>query len=68
MPYFIFLALWDGVLLGLGISFLHFGWPVVRDASPDSRVRAYAMYLSVGWLMVFWWPQLNINFPNATHP
>jgi hypothetical protein len=34
MPYFIVLALWDGVLLGLGISFLLFGWPVIRDVSP----------------------------------
>jgi len=34
VPYFIFLALWDGVLLGLGISFLLFGWPVIRDVPP----------------------------------
>ncbi len=64
MPYFIVLALWDGVLLGLGISFLLFGWPVIRDVSPDSRVRAYAMYLSIGWLMVSWWPHLNLHRHN----
>jgi hypothetical protein len=43
MPYFLLLALWDGVLLGLGVLVLLFGWPVIRRVSPDSRVRAYAI-------------------------
>ena len=64
MPYFIVLVLWDGVLLGLGISFLLFGWPVIRDVSPDSRARAYAMYLSIGWLMASWWPHFNLHRHN----
>ena len=64
LPYFLLLALWDGVLLGLGISFLLFGWPVIRRVSPDSRTRAYAMYLSIGWLMVSWWPHLNLHRHN----
>jgi hypothetical protein len=43
IPYFLLLALWESVLLGLGISFLLFEWPVIRRVSPDSRVRAYAI-------------------------
>lgn len=64
MPYFLLLALWDGILLGLGVSFLLFGWTVIRKVSPDSRTRAYAMYLSIGWLMVSWWPHLNLHRHN----
>jgi hypothetical protein len=66
MPYFLFLALTDAVLLGLGVSFLLFGFPVMRRVSPDSRLRAWAMYLSIGYLMVSWWPHLNMHAHNGT--
>src|SRR5215212_2777966 len=65
MPYFLFLALTDAVLLGLGISFLLFGFPVMRKVSPDSKIRAWTMYLSIGYLMVSWWPHLNLHTHNG---
>ena len=65
LPFFIFLALMESVLLGLGISFLLFGLPVVRAVSPDSKARAWAMYLSIGWLMVSWWPHDNLHIHNG---
>lgn len=52
------------MLLGLGASFLLFGWPVIRRVSADSRLRAWAMYLSIGWLMISWWPHLNMHRAN----
>ena len=65
MPFFLFLALTDALLLGLGVSFLLFGFPVMRRVSPDSRLRAWAMYLSIGYLMVSWWPHLNMHAANG---
>jgi hypothetical protein len=65
MPFFLFLAVGDAVLLGLGVSFLLFGYPVMRQVSPDSKVRAWAMYLSIGYLMVSWWPHLNLHSHNG---
>jgi hypothetical protein len=67
LPFFIFLALMESVLLGLGISFLLFGLPVVRRVSPDSKARAWAMYLSIGWLMVSWWPHDNLHISNGNN-
>jgi hypothetical protein len=61
MPFFMFLAALDAILLGLGVSFLVFGLPLLREVSPDSRARAWAMYLSIGYLMVSWWPHLNLH-------
>jgi hypothetical protein len=61
MPYFMFLAALDAILLGLGVSFLVFGFPILREVSPDSQARAWAMYLSIGYLMVSWWPHLNLH-------
>ena len=65
LPFFIFLALMESVLLGLGISFLLFGLPIVRSVSPDSRARAWAMYLTIGWLMISWWPHDNLHIHNG---
>jgi hypothetical protein len=65
IPHFIFLAVGDALLLGLGVSFLLFGFPVMRHVSPDSKLRAWAMYLSIGYLMVSWWPHLNLHASNG---
>src|SRR5918992_6145800 len=65
LPHFIFLAVGDALLLGLGVSFLLFGFPVMRRVSPDSKLRAWAMYLSIGYLMVSWWPHLNLHSFNG---
>ena len=67
LPYFLFLAVGDALLLGLGISFLLFGFPVMRKVSPDSRLRAWTMYLSIGYLMVSWWPHLNLHVHNGSN-
>lgn len=66
MPFFLFLAAGDAILLGLGVSFVLFGLSVLRQVSPDSRLRAWAMYLSIGYLMISWWPHLNMHAHNGT--
>ncbi len=65
VPHLLFLAATDAVLLGLGVSFLIFGLPVLRKVSPDSKLRAWAMYLSIGYLIVSWWPHLNMHALNG---
>jgi hypothetical protein len=60
-----FLGLTDALLLGLGVSFLIFGLPVLRRVSPDSKARAWAMYLSIGYLTVSWWPHLGMHASNG---
>ena len=66
IPFLVLLGVGDAVLLGLGVSFLVFGYPVLRRVSPDSRTRAWAMYLSIGYLMVSWWPHLGMHASNGT--
>ncbi len=58
IPFLLFLSLVQATVLGLGVSFLAFGLPVMRRISPDSKVRAWAMYLSIAYLMVSWWGQV----------
>ena len=65
IPYFVLLAAWDAVFLGVGVAFLLFGMPVLRKVSPDSSVRAWVMYLSIGILTVSWWTHLNMTASNG---
>ena len=65
LPHFLFLGASDAILLGLGVSFLLFGYPVLRKVSFASKARAWAMYLSIGYLMVSWWPHLGMHASNG---
>jgi hypothetical protein len=67
VPFLLFLSLVQATVLGLGVSFLAFGLPVVvHRISPDSKLRAWAMYLSIGYLMLSWWPHINMHAHNGT--
>ena len=39
--------------------------PVIRRVYPDSKVSAWAMYLTIGYLMVSCWPHLNMHAANG---
>jgi hypothetical protein len=33
----------------------------VRGVSADSKLRAWLMYLSIGWLLISWWPHGHLH-------
>ncbi len=33
----------------------------MRRASPNSKLMVWAMYLSIGWLLVSWWPHSHLH-------
>ena len=61
LVFFILLEAIQSLAFGLGISFLLFGLPTVRRVSPNSRLMAWSMYLSIGWLLVSWWPDGHLH-------
>jgi hypothetical protein len=65
LPYLIALDVMQSLFLGLGVSFVLFGLPIMRRISPDSKTRAWAMYLCIGWLMLSWWPHIGMHVHNA---
>lgn len=65
MPFFIVLAAIESMILGLGVSFLLFGFPLISRISPGSKPLAWGMYLSIGWWMVSWWPHDNLHIHNG---
>ena len=66
IPFLLFLSLVQAAVLGLGVSFLAFGLPMMSRISPESKVRAWAMYLSIAYLMISWWPHTNMHVHNGT--
>jgi hypothetical protein len=65
LPFFIFLAVFEALTFGLGISFLLFGFAPLRRAVGGSALRTWAIYLSIGWLLVSWWPHDNLHIHNG---
>jgi hypothetical protein len=64
IPYFILLSVFDSLFFGLGIAFTLFGWPMVRRMASGSRLLGWAIYFSIVFLLVSWWPHINLH--NAT--
>ena len=65
LPFFIVLQVVTCLTFGLGVSFLLFGLSVVRRVSADSKLRAWLMYLSIGWLLISWWPHGHLHQHNG---
>jgi hypothetical protein len=65
LPFFIFLAAFEALTFGLGVSFLLFGFRPLQRAVGGSWGKAFAMYLSIGWLLVSWWPHDNLHISNG---
>lgn len=65
LPFFMVVSFFEALALGLGVSFLVFGLPLVRRVSPDLKVRAWLMYLGIGWALVSWWPHGNLHMSNG---
>jgi hypothetical protein len=59
--FFVILEVIQSLAFGLGISFLLFGLPTMRRVSSNSRLLGWAMYLSIGWLLVSWWPHSHLH-------
>ena len=66
LPFAIAVFVIEALAFGLGISFLALGLPVVRRAT--DAPRAWAMYLSIGWLLVSWWPHDNLHMHVGEDP
>ena len=51
MPFFMGVSFVEALALGLGVSFLVFGLPLVRSVPSQLKTRAWLMYLGLGLLV-----------------
>lgn len=61
MPFFVLLTVFDSLLLGIGVAFVVFGWPLVRRVAPGSRAVATALFIGVAWLTISWYPHIGLH-------
>ncbi len=66
LPFFLFLAGAESLTFGLGAAFLIFGWPQLRQLAGDSRPLTLAMFISIAWLLLSWWPHDHLHALNKT--
>ncbi|MGZ8876365.1 MAG: hypothetical protein ACXW1F_07805 [Halobacteriota archaeon] len=59
-PFFAFLALIEATALGLGVSFLTWGYPYVSRAF-SVRWKKIGVYLSIAWQLINWWPHDSLH-------
>ena len=62
---FVLLNIAEVLSFGIGVSFLIFGYPLVKNVLPQSRGLAFAAYLSIGWLLANWWPHDSLHIHNG---
>ncbi len=55
----------EGLTFGLGLSFLVFGYSMVRAISPASTGLTRAAHLSIAWLLFNWWPHDSLHIHNG---
>jgi len=65
LPLLILLNIAEVITFGLGVSFLIFGYPLVRSTLPASKGLTFAVYLSIGWLLANWWPHDSLHVANG---
>ena len=68
LPFFILLSVIEALAFGLGISFILLGWPRVQKFTSPSKNKAIAMYYSISWLLISWWPHDNLHIHNGMNP
>lgn len=61
LPLFMLLFLVEALLFGLGVAFLGFGWPLVRQAAGRVGMDPRPVYLAIAWQLVSWWPHDNLH-------
>lgn len=65
LPLFMLLGIFEAVAFGLGISFLIFGYPLIKAIAPASTTLTTAAHLAIAWLLINWWPHDSLHIFNG---
>ena len=69
LPLFALLYIIEGFLFGIGMTFIIFGWPLVKNFTEHSSVKSNKLsklvFFSISWLLVSWWPHDNMHIHNG---
>ncbi|MGI5175172.1 hypothetical protein ACQEVZ_02425 [Dactylosporangium sp. CA-152071] len=66
LPYFLSLSVVESLLFGAGVAYAIVGLPVARRATKPAALD-WAVYLSVCFMLLSWWPHDNMHRVLAHH-
>ncbi len=67
MPYMIVLSALEALVFGFGVAFIFYGWRFVKHLAGLRRNLVWAIYISLAWLLISWWPHDNLHIHNALY-
>lgn len=59
--FMVILSVIDSLALGAGAAFLLLAWPLIRNITIINHAQKLAVYLSIAWILVSWWPHNNLH-------
>ena len=65
LPFLIILTIFESLALGLGITFLIFGYSQVKNSMIASKRQNLAVLLSISWLLSNWWIHDGLHMANG---
>ena len=65
LPFFMVLALFEALGLGLAVAFLVFGWPYTKRAAGAGGPFAVLLHASIAWLFGNFWLHDNLHYING---
>jgi hypothetical protein len=65
LPLFMFISALEAVAFGIGVSFVIYGWSLVKRVMPADAHGAKLVFVSIAWLLVSWWPHDNMHRANG---
>src|SRR5262245_14173834 len=65
LPLFILINVAEVVTFGIGVAFLIFGLPIMRAVAPATKGLTRAAQISIGWLLLSWWPHDSLHVHNG---
>ncbi|GAA4599201.1 hypothetical protein GCM10023194_78670 [Planotetraspora phitsanulokensis] len=60
LPYFLILSVVESLLFGAGVAYAIVGLPAARRTARSSG-QAWALYVSVCFMLLSWWPHDNLH-------
>ncbi|GAA4573462.1 hypothetical protein [Planotetraspora kaengkrachanensis] len=60
LPYFLILSVVEALFFGAGVAYAIVGAPVARHTAKPTR-PAWALYVSVCFMLLSWWPHDNLH-------
>ena len=65
VPLFMILGAAEALALGLGVSFLLFGYSTLKANAPVSASLTRAAHLAIAWLLINWWAHDSLHQHNG---